>query len=85
MMRKRNLTADEPSSRKLVADFFGVDITEVGILEQRDTFSIYIKNNDNAKKQYKQINQFGNGNKPGSYNFDDVVLVMWNGEKVQPV
>ena len=83
MMRKRNLPVVEQSSRQMVADFFGVNIAEVAVEGPADTYSLNIKENKEAQAKYKEANQFGNGSRPGSYDFNEDILVMWNGKKVQ--
>ena len=85
-MRKRGspTNPDQPS-RQRIADFFGLELNAVSVQLQQDTFIINIKDNKEAQEQFKTICAFGNGSRPGHYNFKDNIIVWWNGTKVQPV
>ncbi len=86
MLRVKNLpkTTNE-DSRKIIADFFGLSLTTVIKQLQPDTYKIGIENNDLAKDQFKKIAPYGNGYKPGVFDFTKEILVMWNGTKILPV
>ena len=76
----------EPVGRTNVAEFFGLPLNHVLIESQPNTYSIFIKDNDEAQQKYKQVNQYGNTvGRPGGYNFEQKLMVMWNGKKIQPV
>ena len=85
MLRVKNLpTNPDPEDKQIVADFFGLPITEVINEIQPDVFSIYIKDNEEAQKKYKEINPWGNTKVPKRFNFSERQLVLWNGKKIQP-
>ena len=84
MMRVRNIPKkEEPKGRQKIAEFFGLDVNEVTIEPQPQTFSIYIAGNDYAKAQYKIANPWGNTSIPKRYDFTERLLVRWTGAKVQ--
>lgn len=85
MLRKRNLVKPEPEFKQLVADYFGLQLSDVATEPQPETFSIYIDGNEYAQSQFKLIDTYGNDGYPGGYNFKKRLLVRWNGKKVQPV
>ena len=86
MMRARNLPTKEDSPhRVIIATFFDIDVDEVTVEPQPDAFSIYIEGNVYAIKKYKEINPWGNTVKPQVFNFNQRLLVMWNGKKIQPL
>lgn len=85
MLRVKDLPKAHIEGHKEVADFFGMQITEVSNEIQPNTFSINISNNLDAQEKFKTINPYGNGRRPGSYDFSQKILVMWTGSKVQPV
>ena len=86
MLRVKNLPkTQDADSRKIVADFFGIALTDVITQPQLDTYRIVIEDNEYAKEQFKKVVPYGNGYRPGLYDFTKEILVMWNGTKVQPL
>lgn len=83
MLRKRNLPTREENGRQNVADFFGIAVSEVSVEPQPQTFSIRIAGNEEAQKQYKIANPWGNTSIPKKYDFTGSLLVRWTGSKVQ--
>jgi|688.fasta_scaffold62640_10 hypothetical protein len=86
MMRVKDLPKEaERSERQLVASFFGLDLNDVVVEPQADTYSVLLENNEYAIEKYKEINPFGNiTTERGAYSFKQRLLVYWNGEKIQP-
>lgn len=85
MMRVRNIPVEpESEDRQLVADFFGLKVTDVTIEPQPETFSVYLKGEKEAQTQYKKANPWGNTDIPKRYDFNDRLLVRWTGKSVKP-
>ena len=82
MMRKRDMPTIDAPYRSIIAEHFGLRLEEVGIMPQENTFSINIQDNIEAQKKYKKVNVYGNGYKPGVYDFSETILLMHNGKKI---
>lgn len=84
MLRVKDLPKEQVPGKQEVADFFGLTPSNVFVEAQQDTFSINIKENHDAQEIFKKIAPFGNAKRPGAYNFNDNILIIWKNNKVQP-
>ena len=78
----RNTTKNEVKT--YIADFFSIDEKAIMPYPAPETYYIDIKDNIAAQEIYKTIAPYGNTNVPGRYNFKELLLVMWDGEKIRP-
>lgn len=85
MMRKKHLAPKEDNSeRQMVADYFGLELLAVVPTDLPNVYLIRIDGNLSAQKAYKKMCPFGNTSIPNRYDFDQDLMVMWNGTKCQP-
>ncbi len=84
MLRVKDLPTIQIPGKQEIADFFGLSISNVFVEQQQDTFSINIKDNHDAQLIFKKLVPFGNSKKPGAYNFNENLLIIWKNNKVQP-
>lgn len=83
MMRKKHLATEKvDENRKAIADYLGLDYSEVIPTDVPESYTINISENLEAQAQYKKSIEFGNTFIPNLYNFDTDLQVRWTGKKL---